>query len=730
MRFLSHSPKEKKFLAGDDPKGNAESDSEHEKKTFLDAHLAYVAKKSKELAQESRFKNENIAYYAGLFHDLGKLNPYYQELFSNKKQESEKYEPFHSPYSGWIAQNLLKEINELDPIDKQRVLAIIYGHHSSLRQTPGNHSPSKEKGAITTPKVIENWKEFTNGKCNHNEFDSVSQNIQLNEKRFKFDRMLKKKPDENSFTAFLECGYYFSCVLQADRSSFGYFEPKKLPDDFDLDTGLLHKDQSKNTRLNELRQKYATHVSDSFDDTNSISIINAPTGSGKTAVFLDTIKKYKPHRVFYFSPLLALTDNFASKITESKIMDTEDVLVYHHLVSSTLDKIDEKNVEHKWNFDFEILNSPFVITTTQRLLMSVYSNTAKDKIKLASFRDSLLIIDEVQTLPKFLLKNLIEFFETMREHLNIKVLLVSATIPYEISHLPKYSMQDDDYKEYLELKDRKIKIEKGALEPNNVSPNSMVMLNTRRAAKKIFCELQNLDKDVCYVSSGITKRERKEIIEHKTKDSILVCTQVLEAGVDISFSSIWRQMAPLDNIIQVLGRLDREAEDKNSTAIIFDVDNRKFTPYSSLEYQESQKIIKGISSSKELYDKLDSYYKDISEQNQTQKQYADTLDGYIDKLDFDATWDFVQKSIGEQYYDSVYIPDKSNWEQIHDDLASKSKSRKKKHSDLVALMPTPVYKMQDYFDEELYDQGIFLPKYDKLDEIYDKDIGLDKWIND
>ena len=72
---------------------------------------------------------------------------------------------------------------------------------------------------------------------------------------------------------------------------------------------------------------------------------------------------------------------------------------------------------------------------------------------------------------------------------------------------------------------------------------------------------------------------------------LLVSTQVVEAGVDISFSEIYREVAPLDNIIQVMGRLNREGNDNNALLSIFQSDN-DHRPYSEVEYNESLPILK------------------------------------------------------------------------------------------------------------------------------------------
>ena len=100
------------------------------------------------------------------------------------------------------------------------------------------------------------------------------------------------------------------------------------------------------------------------------------------------------------------------KIFEKKLEVTikeqkEDILIYNHLFSGNLV---EKNLKEsgtfskqQWMFPYESFNMKFIITTTQRFVITLYANSSSDKLKLASLRNSILIIDEIQTIPKFLL---------------------------------------------------------------------------------------------------------------------------------------------------------------------------------------------------------------------------------------------------------------------------------------------------------------------------------------
>jgi CRISPR/Cas system-associated endonuclease/helicase Cas3 len=102
----------------------------------------------------------------------------------------------------------------------------------------------------------------------------------------------------------------------------------------------------------------------------------------------------------------------------------------------------------------------------------------------------------------------------------------------------------------------------------------------------------------------------------------------VEAGVDISFSHIFREKAPLDSMIQVMGRLNREAETDEARLTVFEYDN-EFRPYSQLELFESEKILREARDSIQLYSSLSQYYKSVSEKNETYRRYSNELEYYI-----------------------------------------------------------------------------------------------------
>lgn len=719
-----------------------------EESSLLIDHLLKVGKTSEKLFSKMNFKNTRIAFYSGLLHDIGKLNRFYQEIFREPKEENRNkvkenalktYVQKHSVFSAWAAHKLLKKL-DLDNDSVDKILILIYCHHTKLKYSLGKISKGEQ--FKTSQESIERvLPKFESEISKISEFPKL--NWESCFRRFphpiNFDLELKpsKFPDD-----YLEMSCAFSCLLQADRGSFSEWS---IPN-FDLKINADKLVKSDST-LSKLRTNFQKSAIGSIDPDESITVINAPTGIGKTKVFLDMMNKYARNknvkRVFYFSPLLALTADFERKI--NKVIskeEHEDILVYNHLFSGSLkDKHENDNPSYsgKW-FENESFNKKFIITTTQRFLMTMYGNSVSDKMKIASFANSMLILDEIQTIPKPILSNLVNIFKKMNEYMGTKFLLVSATIPHEIKNIKQVGPSNDDLKEYLTKTKKQISIVDQIDIQKIPIKKTLVMTNTRKKAVNLYSQIKQTypDNKIMYISTGVRKKDRYDMLEKLSEESdyILIATQVVEAGVDISFSHVYREEAPLDNIIQVMGRLNREGENKDALLTIYKTDNKPI-PYSPLEFEVTQEKIQNKTDSVQIYDILNEYYAEVSVRNKRNTNDAEELKRHMERMDFEEVWKFVKDNVlRENYYDTVFIPNSEDWDSVKKELLcemdlNKSKHKLKKFGNLTASLPKSPYNIGlELFDEELIKKNILLPKKEQLQTIYDKNIGLDKWLQE
>ena len=575
-------------------------------------------------------------------------------------------------------------------------------------------------------------------------------------------------PDFSRYTArsqdyvreYLEFCLVFSTLLQADRGSFFNWQRPRF--DLHLNTAALIK----SGRLGELRNKFQQKIFSDNEFRDHVMVLEAPTGIGKTKILLDLIGKLTSserfERVFYFSPLLALTDDFESKLYDASdpgksVISAEEsssVLSYNHVYVGSLESKltrNESQAEEQLPdffktqeyFETESFNRKLIITTTQRLLYIIYSNAVSDKMKLLSFKNSILVLDEVQTIPKFLLPNFITILKLMAEEMNSQIILVSATVPNQIKNTVKtincpFELKRDYLLQTIKNIHFKDLFDMGK-EARTFGDKQRILIitNTRRKALTLFESVAKIRNDVTYISAGIRKRTRREIIAAlRGRDpAIVISTQVMEAGVDVSFHKLYREVAPLDSIVQAMGRLNREAETPDpATMIVFRLDS-DWLPYSQLEFEESLHIIKMIRTSQELYAQLPGYYDKISEKNQKNKRLAQELEHKTSRLEFDEIWNFVYRNVlSEDSRGSVLIPSPDEWEEVKEHYSRKGdrprRGRLNPYADIMAELPkTPAeLKITNLFDQELMENGILLPKKDCINKLYNEKTGLDELL--
>ncbi|MGA9171468.1 MAG: CRISPR-associated endonuclease Cas3'', partial [Nitrososphaeraceae archaeon] len=328
------------------------SHPKEDEKHNLIKHLVEVANYTKELLSQTDFDIASAGFYTGLLHDIGKLNPYYQELFLakkkdiNKKKEelSLKYSNFHSPFSAWTGLKLYDKSIGFDRNTWFKIVSVIYGHHSKLySKLPFNEniSPNKKKYITSKRGLILNLNLFyQQNRSNNNDITTTNEFLNLD-----WESCLQQVSEPISFRSkvklstnrinidntmpmkeFLEINTLYSALLQADKGSFKEWKTPMF--DISLNTSTLIK---KGSYLEDLRGLFQKQALENHDPLLDINILHAPTGIGKTKVFLDILERYmknrKFERVFYFSPLLALTEDFEKKIART-IKNTEDVLIY------------------------------------------------------------------------------------------------------------------------------------------------------------------------------------------------------------------------------------------------------------------------------------------------------------------------------------------------------------------------------------------------------------------
>ena len=361
---------------------------------------------------------------------------------------------------------------------------------------------------------------------------------------------------------------------------------------------------NKPNSINDLRRNMLIEASINMQNTlknnsSKIFFLNMPTGGGKTntsmKLALDVINLANIDRIVYAMPFVNIIEQNYDIIKDSFCLDEDNNEIRKIYSGTETIYLDEKTIEIAKRDDY--FDFPVICTTFVTLFDSIIKNNKKYKYKLSALSNSVIILDEVQSLP---LKNWVSLYYLINEisdKYNIYFIIMSATLPkFEELNLGDYS--NFKYNETYLLKNPKFYFDHKFFNRNklinflnksvddendlenyllnvlkenfSISFNSgLFVLNTVRSSKLIFDILSKykdeFNFDIDLLNSSILPFQKQKIIYKvnnldKMSRYILVSTQSIEAGVDVSFDFVVRDFAILDSIEQVRGRCNRSNE--------------------------------------------------------------------------------------------------------------------------------------------------------------------------
>lgn len=469
----------------------------------------------------------------------------------------------------------------------------------------------------------------------------------------------------------------YSILLDADKSDAVLGNINYLNQRYTLSSNLVDVYKSKTSfqksSLNHLREiAYKEVFHKPINPEQKIYSINLPTGLGKTLIAFSFALKLRSslgekHRIIYALPFLSIIDQnsqvFESVLKENNINPGSNILLKHHHLSELYykpsDDTDFESDEAK--ILIEGWNAEIIVTTFMQLFYALISNQNRNLRKFHKVANSIIILDEIQTIPiKYwsLLRNL---FLELVQRFNAYIILVTATEPLifkkdELTCL----VNKEKYFNHLNritikpLIKQDITVEELAYTINIEGNKSyLFILNTISAAKSFFSIISKMGFQAALLSTHIIPKERlKRIKQIKANNySIVISTQLVEAGVDIDFDVVVRDFAPFDSIIQAAGRCNRNDNLKGKVYVVSlkDYNDRLYSSYiyDPVLIEITRKILNNYDEIKEK-DLLQLTYEYYQEVNRKKSQnISSVILNSIKELKYDSYDDKDKLSISE-----------------------------------------------------------------------------------
>ena len=537
---------------------------------LLKEHLQGVSRLSEKFASE--FGEQTIGKMVGLYHDIGKYSEQFQKYIRN---ESNK----RVDHSTAGARELFNIKNSLNLI----AAFCVAGHHCGL-QNIGNSKISDETTFFTRirEKTIPNFDAY--------EKEIVAPDAIDNSKIFS---LIDKR---NCFAVMFYARMIFSCLVDADfldtenfmskgkiqRGNFFEIETlKKFFDNYIQENFLNENKVRYDEPINQRRRKILNEcIRNGKFFTENLLSLTVPTGGGKTissmAFALNNAAKKGRRKIIYVIPYTNIIEQTAKIF--SNIFGSENVIEHHSGAEYDDTESEEENIKR---LATENWDAPIIVTTNVQFFESLFSNKTSKCRKLHNIANSVIIFDETQMIPTEFLKPCVAAIGELTKHYNCTAVLCTATQPslenlFQDQSLKEICSEVEENYNFFRRTTIKVLPEKisyykltARLKENR---QVLCIVNKKKTARKILENLKD-EENIFYLSTNLCPVHRTQILQ-KIKKCLegnqlcrVISTSLVEAGVDLDFPCVYREIAGLDSIIQSAGRCNREG--KFSTTEIF-----------------------------------------------------------------------------------------------------------------------------------------------------------------
>ncbi|WP_342477070.1 CRISPR-associated helicase Cas3' [Paenibacillus sp. FSL H7-0350] len=563
-----------------------------------------------------------IAGLAGLLHDLGKYTEEFRDYIltavNNPNAPPRRGSVDHSTAGGkllfnWFHPSSSKHMKGTSSQNKIILSEIvgnaIISHHSYLQDFLNQDLESNYLKRVRDKELDEFYpltvKMFFEQIMTEHDFL-----LYVDKAEGELSAFLKKEPKVTlEHRAMLLSKFIFSTLVDADRTNTRCFEQNKMDEEINSNAlfgqyyeQLMTKIESfKNHKqaespINQLRQEMSEQCDAFAEKASGIYTLSIPTGGGKTLASLryalKHAKRYNKQHIIYVVPFTTIIEQNAEEVR--KILQDDQHLLEHHSNVVEAEKEDDEEDEGKATIQQKLRlakdnwDAPIIFTTMVQFLNVFFADGSRNIRRLHNLSNSVIIFDEVQKVPIPCVSLFNQALNFLKAYANSSIVLCTATQPeldyvrHKLQLSPEAEMIHDldvvvqEFRR-VEIIDRATgeefntdKLVDFVMDKTRDVTSVLIILNTRSVVRSLYNKLleKDLSISVFHLSTTMCAAHRNEILTEVRKlldakqPVICVSTQLIEAGVDVSFECVIRSLAGLDSIAQAAGRCNRHGEDE------------------------------------------------------------------------------------------------------------------------------------------------------------------------
>lgn len=642
-------------------------EKDHAEQSLKD-HLENTAQLAGEFAEE--FGAYDWGFCAGMLHDIGKYSAEFQRRLNG--------------YDGKVDHSTAGAQLCWDRKEMYSFLSYcIAGHHAGLPDT-GEKEDTESSGSLY-------------GRLNKTVKDYSAYQEEITVPILNHPPFMPSKNEDGSLAVSMLIRMVYSCLVDAD-----FLDTEKFMNggSCERDSGesieiLYEKLQDyvsgwlnvtdRNT-INGRRSEILKNCIEKGEEKKGLFRLTVPTGGGKTVSSLAFALKHAVHHgmkhVIYVIPYTSIIEQNAGVFR--RILGERNVLESHCNVDYEVSEELRPMQLAAENWD-----KPVIVTTSVEFFESLFSNRSSKCRKLHNLANSVIIFDEAQMLPNDYLKPCVFAMEQLIRHYKSSVVLCTATQPalrnlfsgdLEAGELcPRMEEQFHFFKRAV-LKDIGRISEEELVGKLESEEQALCILNTRKRAQKIYQRIQG--EGVYHLSTSMYPKHRREMlteIRSRLKNNekcIVVSTSLVEAGVDLDFANVYRQIAGTDSIIQAVGRCNREGKRplEESYTWIFQLEEREYTPGQRQQISVTETLLSDERNLEDL-DTIQDYFEMLYHFKGSGLDKKEILNEFRGmRFSFKTVSD--EFKLIEQDTKTIFIPKENRAKEIYDEIKIKGISRK------------------------------------------------------
>ncbi|MDO4357354.1 MAG: CRISPR-associated helicase Cas3' [Clostridia bacterium] len=524
----------------------------------LKDHSEGVASRAADFARA--FHAAEHAERIGKLHDIGKYSA---------NGQRRQIDPEHTPKVDHSTAGAEEAWRLRDPV----AAFAIAGHHAGLPDMGTRIAPQEGTLLARVQKELE-------GKDDPSAWRSE---IEVDEAGVYPDMAVRKNPYSTSFYTRM----MFSCLVDAD-----FLDTEAFMQSGDGERGGGASIQELNRRMrqeaqklldapnpsaiNEMRCDILKRCLDGAHMQRGLYTLTVPTGGGKTksslAFALAHAAAQGMSRVIYVIPYTSIIEQNAKVFSD--ILEEENVLEHHSNVDFS-DSVDADDAETRRRMRAcENWDAPVVVTTAVQFFESLYASRKSRCRKLHNIADSVIIFDEAQMLPLQYMRPCVAAIAELVQHYGATAVLCTATQPalndifrefapnLRIREICPDTDKLYDFFRRVHFVNDGVQTQEALEETLRQQHQALCIVNARKRARDMYEHLA--DEGVFHLSTLMTPEDRSrklDEIRQRLKEGrrcLVISTSLIEAGVDVDFPAVWREVNGLDSVLQAAGRCNRE----------------------------------------------------------------------------------------------------------------------------------------------------------------------------